>query len=261
MHCYESTWYWLKVRVTVALLLICRAQHSAVTVTSGRFPVTCGCLVGACQPVAALKSMEPVPTNDPSPTDVNGSGVTGPASPVCVQRKSKWIKRVQKAKPICSKHLSWAKSVSANNVVAISASTPTSSNHSTLMTDDEISLLVQRLHEILASDDEDSRGDKSNRKYPPFPLFSYYYSVVVCLRCLLHHILSLIVYTFRVNREFVFISVVQFMMGANSRIRLACRSHSFVCTLHHLIIIIVQTLSEDIELIKCLSDIICKVCE
>ena len=36
----------------------------------------------------------------------------------------------------------------------------------------------------------------SNRKYPPFPLFSYF-SVVVCLRCLLHHILSLIAYTFR----------------------------------------------------------------
>ena len=42
---------------------------------------------------------------------------------------------------------------------------------------------------------------------------------------------------------------------------LACRSYSFVCTLHHLIIIIVQTLSEDIELIKCLSDIIHRVCE
>ena len=58
----------------------------------------------------------------------------------------------------------------------------------------------------------------SNRKYRPFPLFSYF-SVVVCLRCLLHHILSLIVYTFRENREFVFISIVQFMMSANSRIR------------------------------------------
>ena len=42
---------------------------------------------------------------------------------------------------------------------------------------------------------------------------------------------------------------------------LACRSYSFVCTLHHLIIIIVQTLSEDTELIKCLSGIICWVCE
>ena len=41
----------------------------------------------------------------------------------------------------------------------------------------------------------------------------------MCLRCLLHHILSLIVYTFRENRKFVFISIVQFMMSANSRIR------------------------------------------
>ena len=59
----------------------------------------------------------------------------------------------------------------------------------------------------------------SNWKYPPFPLFSYF-SVVVCLRCLLHHILSLIVYTFRENREFVFISLVQCIMSANSRIRI-----------------------------------------
>ena len=58
----------------------------------------------------------------------------------------------------------------------------------------------------------------SKRKYLPFPLFSYL-SVVVCLKCLLHHILSLIVYTFRENREFVFFSIVQFMMSANSRIR------------------------------------------
>ena len=66
----------------------------------------------------------------------------------------------------------------------------------------------------------------SNRKYPPFPLFSYF-SVVVCLRCLLHHILSLIVYTFRENREFVFISIVQFMI-ANRRIRFGLQI-VFVC--------------------------------
>ena len=66
-----------------------------------------------------------------------------------------------------------------------------------------------------------------NRKYPPFPLFSYF-SVVVCLRCLLHHILALIVYTFRENREFVFISIVQFMMSANSRIRFGLQI-VFVC--------------------------------
>ena len=40
----------------------------------------------------------------------------------------------------------------------------------------------------------------------------------MCLRCLLHHILSLIAYTFRENREFVFIIIVQFMMSANIRI-------------------------------------------
>ena len=62
----------------------------------------------------------------------------------------------------------------------------------------------------------------SNRKYPPFPLFSYF-SVVVCLICLLYHILSLIVYTFRVNREFVFISIVQFMVSTNSSIRFGLR--------------------------------------
>ena len=67
----------------------------------------------------------------------------------------------------------------------------------------------------------------SNRKYPPFPLFSYF-SVVVCLRCLLHHILSLIVCTFRENREFVFISIVQLMMSANSQIRFGLQI-VFVC--------------------------------
>ena len=44
------------------------------------------------------------------------------------------------------------------------------------------------------------------------PLFFY---VVVRLRCLLHHILSLIAYTFRENREFVFITIVQFMISSN----------------------------------------------
>ena len=57
----------------------------------------------------------------------------------------------------------------------------------------------------------------SNRKYPPFPFLSYL-SVVVCLRCLLHHILSLIAYTFPENREFVFIIIVKFMTSANIRI-------------------------------------------
>ena len=37
--------------------------------------------------------------------------------------------------------------------------------------------------------------------------------------CLLHHILLLIAYTFRENREFVFIIIVQFMINANIPIR------------------------------------------
>ena len=100
----------------------------------------------------------------------------------------------------------------------------------------------------------------STRKYPPFPLLSYF-SVVVCLRCLLHHILSLIAYTFRENREFVFIIIVQFMMSANIRIRFGLQIvpiclYSTPSHYHHC-----ANLSEGIELIKCLSDIFCRVCK
>ena len=79
-----------------------------------------------------------------------------------------------------------------------------------------------------------------NRKYPPFPLLSYF-PVAVCLRCMLHHVLSLIANTFRENRECVLIIIVQLMTSAVVGYVLACRSHSFVSTLHHLFIIIVQT--------------------
>ena len=58
------------------------------------------------------------------------------------------------------------------------------------------------------------------------------FSVGVCLRCLLHHILSLIAYTFRENRVFVFIIIVQFMMRANSWIRFGLQI-VFVCRFLH----------------------------
>ena len=82
--------------------------------------------------------------------------------------------------------------------------------------------------------------------------------MVVCLRCLSHHILLLIAYTFRENREFVFTIIVQFMMSVNNRIRFVLK---IVCVClsitpshyHHC-----ANLSEDIELIKCLSDIFCE---
>ena len=58
----------------------------------------------------------------------------------------------------------------------------------------------------------------SYRKYQPYPLLSYF-SLAVCLRCLLHHILSLTAYTFRENRDFLIIIIPQFTMNANSPIR------------------------------------------
>ena len=81
-----------------------------------------------------------------------------------------------------------------------------------------------------------------------FPLLSYF-SVVVCLRCLLHHILSRIAYTFRENWDFLL------------RIRYGLQI-VFVCLYitpshyHHC-----AKLSVDIELMKCLPDIFCRVCE
>ena len=66
---------------------------------------------------------------------------------------------------------------------------------------------------------------------------------------------TLIAYTFQENQDFVFIIIVQFRMSANSRIRFGLQI-VFVCLyitlshIHHC-----ANLSEDIERIKCLSDI------
>ena len=114
--------------------------------------------------------------------------------------------------------------------------------------------MIERIHLLLML------LSSSNRKYPPFPLLSYF-SVVVCLRCLLHHILLLIAYIFRENREFVFVILMQFMMSANSRIRFGLKIVFIYLSIipshyHHCV-----NLSEDIEPIKCLSDIFYGVCE
>ena len=84
--------------------------------------------------------------------------------------------------------------------------------------------------------------------------------VDVCLRCLLHHILSHNAYTFRVYRDFVFIVVVQFMMSSNNQRRF-CVKIVFVCLYiisshYHYC----ANLSEGIELLKCLWDVFCRVC-
>ena len=52
--------------------------------------------------------------------------------------------------------------------------------------------------------------------------------MVVCLRC--HHILSLIVYTFRENREFVILVLCSLWWVQIVGYVLAWRSYSFVCT-------------------------------
>ena len=78
---------------------------------------------------------------------------------------------------------------------------------------------------------------------------------------LLHHIPLLIAYTFREKREFVFIIIVLFMISANNRIRFVLKI-VFACLYitpshyHHC-----ANLPEDIELIKCLSVLFCRVCE
>ena len=102
----------------------------------------------------------------------------------------------------------------------------------------------------------------SNRKYPPHPLLPYF-SVVLCLRCLLHHILSLIAYTFRENRDFFSLLLCSLWWVQIVGYVLACRSYSFVCTVHHLIIIIVQTYRKILNLynacqiyfVECVSEI------
>ena len=87
----------------------------------------------------------------------------------------------------------------------------------------------------------------------PFALLSYF-AVVLCLRCLLHHILVLIAYTFRENQDFLGI-IVQFIDGCfGLQIVFVCLyitpSHYHHCA----------NLSDDIEIIKCLSDIFCRMC-
>ena len=100
----------------------------------------------------------------------------------------------------------------------------------------------------------------SKSEVSTFPIVFMFF-LVVCLRCLLHHILSLIVYTFWENQEFVFIIIVQFMMSANIRIQFGLQIvlfclYSTPSHYHHW-----TNLSEGTELTKCLSDIFCRVCK
>ena len=88
---------------------------------------------------------------------------------------------------------------------------------------------------------------------------SSYFSVVVCLICLLRHILLLIAYTVRVNWECVFIIIVQSMMSANSRIRFGLKIVFVYLHITSFYYRHCANLSRYIGLIKCLSDILSSV--
>ena len=76
----------------------------------------------------------------------------------------------------------------------------------------------------------------------------YHFPVVVCLRYLLHHILSLIAHTFRENRTLFSLLLCSLRWVQIVGYVLPCRSYSFGCIVHHLIIIIVQTYLKTLNL-------------
>ena len=83
------------------------------------------------------------------------------------------------------------------------------------------------------------------------------------LRCLLHHILLLIPNTFRENREFVFIIIVQFMMSANNQIRFDLKIvfvYLYITPSHYRHCASFSRIQWR-HLIKCLSNIVCRVCK
>ena len=100
-----------------------------------------------------------------------------------------------------------------------------------------------------------------NRKYPPSHCYHIFFRGCVPEMFVTSYSVTYCIYTFRENREFVFIIIVQFMMSANIRIRfglqiiLVCLS-STPSHYHHC-----ANLSEGIELKICLSDIFCRVCK
>ena len=93
----------------------------------------------------------------------------------------------------------------------------------------------------------------SNRKYPPFPLFSYFFRPWLCAWdvCYIIFCHLLYIHSGKTGNLFSIVLCSLWWVKIVGYV-LTCRPYSFVCTLHHLIIIIVQTLSEDTELIKSL---------
>ena len=70
----------------------------------------------------------------------------------------------------------------------------------------------------------------------------------MCLRCLLHHILSLIANTFRETGNLFSLLLCSLWWVQIVGYVLYCRSYSFLGTVHHLIIITVQTYLKTLNL-------------
>ena len=86
----------------------------------------------------------------------------------------------------------------------------------------------------------------SNRKYPPFPLLSYFpwlcvWDICYIILCYLLHI-----HSGKTGNLFSLLLCSLWWVQIIGYV-LSWRSYSFVCTLHHPIIIIYANLSEDIE--------------
>ena len=98
----------------------------------------------------------------------------------------------------------------------------------------------------------------SNRKYQPYPLS--YFPVAVCLRCLITS--YSVTYCIYISRKpgfcFHYDCADYDECKYSDTFRLANRVRLYIAPSHYHH---GANLSEDIELMKCLSDIFCRVCE
>ena len=81
-------------------------------------------------------------------------------------------------------------------------------------------LPVDFVWEIITSCLSVSNRQLTTSKSVKYKSYDFHNTMQIITRCLLHNILSLIAYTFPVNRDFVFIIIVQFVMSAHIRMRL-----------------------------------------
>ena len=115
-------------------------------------------------------------------------------------------------------------------LVNIDSGTGTWTNFDQVLSHHIVSLGCNKLQLILLS--------SPNPKYQLFVLS--FFSVVVCLRFLCHH-MTLVSYTSWESGVLFVLLLCNFMMCANNWTHMASWPYLFVCTLHNLIIIIILT--------------------